>query len=459
MSSALVDAFALLGAAQAKGIDPSLEPIEAMLDQLGNPDIDYECVQVVGTNGKTSTARYAASILAGEGLRVGLFCSPCLVNYLDQIEIAGERISKDAFAKAVVNAADAGRKVNELRTSRAQEPFAITEFDLLTTAALVAFSEAGVDVAVLEAGLGAQWDATSAARSIKSVCETGIGLDHTRILGSTKQDIAQNKACAIRAGRSCVLGPGTLEDADVRNVMLSRCASEGVCPAVVLPEGANGGAVADARHVTFGVTARPNRLGAPLQMWVRTPRGLYADLGALKPAYQASNIACAVALAEEVRGGTLDAEVLFDSIATCATPGRFDLVRPDPAVLVDACHNPQSVEAFVDAVRDIVPCVEDRPVLLCAVFADKDVDAMVDILCREFKRVVVTQTTASRCMMAGDLAKAFEKRGVMPLAVTSTVAEAVSLLDSEPFVACGSITLAGAVKECFAHGYDGMGDA
>ena len=143
---------------------------------------------------------------------------------------------------------------------------------------------------MLECGLGGRWDATSAAKSIRSVAVTGIGLDHTRILGDTLEEIAGEKAAIIKPGRRCVLGAGTAEPKSVEDVFLARAAETGVSP--VRPG--------------FRVTKRPHRLGAPLELDVMTPRATYAELAALKPAYQAANIACAVALCEEHLGRALD---------------------------------------------------------------------------------------------------------------------------------------------------------
>ena len=175
---------------------PLLETVVDMLDELGRPDEHYDCLQIAGTNGKTSTTRFAAAILAGEGLRCALYTSPQLVRYPERMEIDGRVISDDAFAHGVSAAVEAGRRVNAARTAAGQRAYTITPFDLLTVAAFVVFAEARVDVAVLEVGMGGRWDATSAADPV-AVAITGIGLDHMRILGDTLGEIAAEKAAGM----------------------------------------------------------------------------------------------------------------------------------------------------------------------------------------------------------------------------------------------------------------------
>lgn len=442
------------------GICPMLETVEDMLAELGDPDLCYDCVQIAGTNGKTSTSRFTAAILAGEGLSVALYTSPELVSYTERMEVGGAPVSEAAFAHGIAAASEAGRRVNARREAAGERPYDVTEFDTLTVAAAVVFAEAGVDVAVLECGMGGRWDATSAMKSIRSVAVTGIGLDHTRILGDTLEAIAGEKAAIIKPDRACVLGVGCATPTSVEGVFLSRCRASGVTPTLV--RALDRMDVAGEMHpgiarehallpqASFGVTKRPRRLGAPLELSVSTPRALYAELACLKPGYQAANVACAVALAEAHLGRALNQEALFESLVTCPTPGRFQLLRPEPPVLIDACHNPQSVEAFLAAVAAVEPDVDGRPQLLCAVLADKDVEGIVSLLAPAFPSVCVTQTSSPRALPARELAELFRKAGARVTAEYPDVASATSALCGESYVACGSITLAGEVAGLLA---------
>ena len=150
-----------------------------------------------------------------------------------------------------------------------------------------------------------------------------------------------------------------------------------------------------------------------------------------------------MALSEEYLGRALDADALFTSVVQCPTPGRFQLLRPEPPVLIDACHNPQSVEAFLDALADVAPERDGRPVLLAAVLADKDVEGIVALLAAAFPRVAVTQTSSPRALPADELAASFAAAGAEVVGTYPTVEAATLALCGESYVACGSITLAG----------------
>ncbi|MBO7674947.1 MAG: bifunctional folylpolyglutamate synthase/dihydrofolate synthase [Atopobiaceae bacterium] len=437
----------ILTRAQSHGIDPSLEPISALLRELGDPDLRFVTIQLVGTNGKTSTARYTAHILASQGLRVSLYLSPMFMSYLDQIEVEGKPVQAEELDRAVRKAYEAGRKIDAEREAAGNASFGFSEFELLTAAAALIFAWHNVDVAVVEAGMGGAWDATSAFRSIQAVCVTGIGIDHVRFLGSTPEEIARNKAAVIQTGRRCVLGQGTAMPASVEQVLLSRCEEVQVQPTLVRGEPGSG----VLPTATYHVAAMPTGMKRPLSLTVRTPRATYGPLGALKPSYQAQNIACAVTLAEEYLGRALDEPALVDAVANCPTPGRFDLVRAYPPVIVDACHNPQSVATFLSAWNGMADPlgIGEQPTLLCAIFADKDVVGVVSQLATTFRRVVVTRTKASRAMDAYELAAVFESQGVVPEAAFNTVEDALRYLGERPFVACGSITVAGEVAAHF----------
>ncbi len=449
------EALGLLHESLRFGICPMLETVEDMLAELGDPDLCFESIQIAGTNGKTSTSRYTAAILAQEGKRCALYTSPELVDYNERMEVAGAPVEKDAFAFGINAAYLAGQRVNAAREAQGLRPYDITEFDTLTVAAAVVFAQAGVDTCVLECGMGGRWDATSAFKSIKSVAVTGIGLDHIHVLGDTLEAIAGEKAAIIKRGRTCVLGVGCATPTTVEDVFLAQCAEAGVTPTLV--RALDRADVAGEMHegiarthaslpcASFAVTKRPVRIGAPLELTVNTPRACYAELAALKPRYQAANIACAVALCEDYLGRALDAEKLFEAVVTCPTPGRFQLLRPEPPILIDACHNPQSVETFLASVAAVAPNKADRPLLLCAVLADKDVEGIVGLLAGAFERVAVTQTSSPRALPAHELGKLFTAAGCEVVGEYDGVALATSALCEESYVACGSITLAGEV--------------
>lgn len=414
---------------------PLLETVVDMLDEAGRPDEHFDCIQVAGTNGKTSTTRFTAAILRGEGKRTALYTSPQLVRYEERMEVDGAVIAPEVFSHGVSVAVEAGARVNARRVAAGESAYTITPFDLLTVAALVVFAEQGVEVAVLEVGMGGRWDATSATDPV-AVAVTGIGLDHMRILGDTIEEIAQEKAAVIKPGRFVALGEGTHEPG-VQRVMEERCAACGVIPWVVSHE----------------VIQKPDRIGGDVVFATRTAMGEYR-VSMHKPAYQPQNAACAIALAEGYLGRPLDRLELARSLDRCPIPGRFDVVRLDPLVLVDACHNPQSCENFIAALREAEPRIEKRPALLIAALSDKDVQGIVDVLVPSFPRVVVTSTACDRALPACDLAAIVREKLIASgrdegelLGVHGTVAEALEVWTDlgEPLVAAGTITLAGEV--------------
>lgn len=414
---------------------PLLETVVEMLNELERPDAHFDCIQIAGTNGKTSTTRFTAAILRGEGLRCALYTSPQLVRYPERMEIDGAPISDELFAQGVSAAYEAGRRVNERRAAAGESIFTITPFDLLTVAALTVYALEGVDVAVLEVGMGGRWDATSATDP-HVVAITGIGLDHMPILGNTLAEIAGEKAAVIKPGRSVILGEG-VHESSVWEVMQNRCRECEVSPLVSSHE----------------VLKRPAHLGDTLDFACETSRERY-ECSLYKPLYQAQNASCAIFVAEEYLGRALDSELLEDSLANCPTPGRFDVLQNEPLVLIDACHNPQSCENFVSSLDEINADVALRPLLLTAALADKDVSGIVDVLVPAFPRIVVTQTASDRAIPADELAQLvlakLEELGRPAsdlVKVIPSVPDAVDQLTyaGEAFVAAGTITLAGEV--------------
>ena len=452
---AFPDAIAQVKAALCFGIDLTLETTQEILAELGHPESSFASVQVAGTNGKTSTSRYAAALLAGEGLSVGLYTSPHLVSYVERVEVSGRPVSEGAFAEGVSYALAAWSHVQARNAEMAR--LGCTEFELLTAAAMVMFARAGVEVAVLEVGLGGRWDATTAVPTV-ACAVTGIGLDHTKILGDTLEAIASEKAAVIRPGNPCVLGTNAVRPQGVLDVMLDACDRACVTPTAVAEAGCD--MLADARALpaaTYAVTSRPGHLGDVLRVDVRVNvtcagggrvHADYPGMAWVAPEYQAQNAACALALATAVLARPLDASRACASLAACRVPGRFEVVRESPLVLIDACHNPQSCEAFASALADAEPRREERPPVMLAALADKDHAGIARIVAPLFADVVVTQSDSPRALPADALAS--EVRAACApdtrVRVTHSVSEALALLGSEPFVCCGTITLIGQLK-------------
>ncbi len=406
------EAVELLSSSLKFGIDASLEPIRAMCASMGNPQNDYKCVQLAGTNGKTSTSRMTAALLHGEGYRVGLYTSPHLVKYPERIEINGETVSDQLFAQGVSAALSAAHHAQ----------IQATEFELLTAAAFWIFAHEGVDWAVLECGLGGRWDATSVVVPDTAVI-TGIALDHTRILGNTIEEIAAEKAAIIKRGCKAVFAQGL----DAREVFETRAREVGV-PVIAVD-----------------------------------PSTAASVMGALEhmPAYQQSNAATAMTTACVALGRELDPRIARSAFSHLVIPGRFEILRSDPLLIIDAAHNPQSAQTLAceierrfvtakvpegDAVDRMQSGVPRVPTLLIGVLGDKDVRGIVRAICPLFERIVATASSSSRAVSAQELAGVIEEEtGIAPV-IVPTITDAWHMLERESVIATGSITVAGEVK-------------
>jgi len=388
-------AIGTLEAALKFGINPSLDGIRTLTDALGRPQDAFACVQVTGTNGKSSTTRLVAALLAAEGLTTAAYTSPHLESYTERIELGGLPVGEDDFALAVTAAADAAQAAGGVGS--------FTEFELLTAPALWLMRERGVEVACLEVGMGGRWDSTSVVDPAVAVV-TGVGLDHTERLGLTVEAIAADKSQIIKPGTSVVLGPGT---APVAAIFLERAAGLGLHPRFVAERGA-ASPVDEALTVRFIVRRRPDRLGGSLALNVDGIHAEYAGLELTAPAYQAPNVAVAFAAAECALGRALDADAARGALATMTFPGRFEVLAADPPLVIDGAHNPQAARVLAAAIRDAWPDERVRPLCVLGVLTDKDADGIVRALAPVVGGFVVTEPDSPRARDAGDLAAIVE---------------------------------------------------
>lgn len=456
------DAVRFLSSALRFGIDPSLEGIGKLVSALGEPQNRYGCLQVAGTNGKSSTSRLLAALLHAEGFKVGLYTSPHLVGYPERFEVDGAVISHGTFAGVAhevrmaasrlaeeAHPGEAGERMRyderRERVLQVDDGCTFTEFEYLTAMALLLFAREQVDFAVLEVGLGGRWDATSIVDpAVATVC--GIGLDHQGILGETVWDIAREKAAIIKPASTAVLGPRC---AETRSVFYEHARS------------------VDAQVRTVGICGEPVFPEVPdeLRAWFRsrvTPEGLLVDVrgyhdvyeGLLlphAPSYQAENIACAVASAECCLGRPLERPRVREALMHVRFPGRFEQLHDDPPLVVDAAHNPQGARVLADAIERRFG-EGRRPTLLLAVLSDKDAEGIIDALAPVAGDIVVTCTSSPRALPPDELAAIVRERtGVEPRVFPSPENALQGLLvdGAPPVVATGSITLAGEIKGLF----------
>ena len=321
---------------------------------LGMPQHRFASIHVVGTNGKSSVARRTAALLDAHGVRSAAGLSPHTVSWAERTVIGGEPIGAAEFGAAVERTAQAAAAVE--RTL--DEGEAITQFEAATAAGFVALAAAGVEAAVVEAGLGGRLDATNTIPSRVTVL-TSVGLDHTEWLGETVQEIAAEKLAVLRDHSTLVLGRVGAEVAEQARAAAAARAAR----LVVAPEDP-------------GKEVRLRAAGA----------------------YQRRNFALAVAAAEAFLG-EVDLRRVQEVAADLVVPGRLERVADEPPTYLDAAHNPDGAAALAEALPALAG---GRPVVACiAVLADKDASGMLAALAPALDRVVCTELPAAALAAAG----------------------------------------------------------
>jgi dihydrofolate synthase / folylpolyglutamate synthase len=361
------------------GMRFGLDRMHRLMTVLGLPQRRFASIHVVGTNGKSSTARFTAAILERHGLRTGSYTSPHLRSFRERIEVGETPVSEADFAAAVARAAQAAELVN--RTADPDDR--VTQFEALTAAAYHELARRGVEVAVIEAGLGGRFDATNVIPS-KVQALTSVGLEHTRWLGPTVEDIAAEKLAVVRDHGVLVVGeldPG----------------------ARVIAE-----AVARERHARL--VEAPADVGIPLRAPGR---------------FQRRNFAIAAACAEAFLERPLDRATLERAARETTISGRMEVVAADPLTVYDGAHNPAGARALAEAIDEVLG--ERRPrVAAIGVLEDKDAAAMLAALMPKFDRIVFTRSRNPRSLSPATLTSLAEQLGGPP---NETVAEPRAALE------------------------------
>jgi dihydrofolate synthase / folylpolyglutamate synthase len=356
-------------------VDLALDRMAELVGLLGDPQRACPVIHITGTNGKTSTARMTDALLRARGLRTGRFTSPHLVSIRERIVVDGAPISPERFVAAYDEVIPYVTLVDE------RHPVAMSFFEVLTGMAFAVFADTPVDVMILEVGVGGRLDCTNVADGVVAVV-TPISLDHTRLLGSTVEEIAAEKAGIIKPGAVAVLAQQPLGAAEV----LLRYAVE--VGATVAREG-----------VEFGVLSREQAVGGQ-RLTLRGLRGTYDDLYLpLFGLHQAGNAACALAAVEAFAGVTddvaaLDADLVREAFTKVSSPGRLEVIRRSPTIIIDAAHNPAGMAATVAAIEEAFSFAR-----LTGVFAasgDKDVPGILAELEPLLTDIVVTRNSSDR---------------------------------------------------------------
>ncbi|HEV2635185.1 MAG TPA: folylpolyglutamate synthase/dihydrofolate synthase family protein [Actinocrinis sp.] len=374
----------LLGRWPETKLEPSTDRIAALTDLLGQPQRGYKSIHITGTNGKTSTARMIDGLLRELDLRTGRTTSPELEELRERICLDGEPLSRERFVEVYRDISPYADMVD------AAQPHPLSFFELIVGMAYAAFADAPVSAAVVEVGLGGTWDATNVIDADVAVV-TPISLDHTQLLGDTVEDIAWEKSGIIKTGAIAVLGRQPAEAAEV----LLRHAVE--VEATVAREG-----------IEFGVLDRQLAVGGQ-QLTIKGLSQEYGDLYLpLHGEHQAHNAACAIAAVEAFLGaGTggadLDPGLVRTALAKATSPGRLEVIRRSPTVLIDAAHNPGGAQAAAAALSEEFSF--ETLVGVLAVMADKDVRTILETFEPVLDAVVVTRNSSLRSMDPEELGR------------------------------------------------------
>jgi dihydrofolate synthase / folylpolyglutamate synthase len=349
------------------GMRFGLDRMHRLMTVLGLPQRRFASIHVVGSNGKSSTVRFTAAILARHGVPTGSYTSPHLRSFRERIEVGGEPVSEADFAAAVTRAAEAAALVN--RTAEPDDH--VTQFEALTAASYHELARRGVKAAVIEAGLGGRFDATNVIPSKVQVV-TSVSLEHTRWLGPTLADIAAEKLDVVRDHSTLVIG-------------------------ALPPE-----ALTIVKQTAAGRHAHVVTVSSPADVDLKAAGG-----------FQSHNFALAAAAAGAFLGRELDPEAVEAAARETSIPGRLEQVGDEPLTLHDGAHNPSGASALAESLGDVFG--ERRPrVAVIGVLEDKDAAAMLERLLPHFDTVVFTRPSNPRALSPATLVTLAEKLGGPP---------------------------------------------
>jgi dihydrofolate synthase / folylpolyglutamate synthase len=387
-------------------LEPSLDRIAELVYLLGQPQQSFQVIHIAGTNGKTSTVRMIDALLRGLGLRTGRFTSPHLDSVRERIAIDGSPLSERRFAATYDEIAPYVALVDQRNPNTP-----MSYFEVLVGMAYAAFADAPVDVAVVETGMGGTWDATNVADGRVAVVMP-INLDHQQYLGESIEEIAAEKAGIIKPRSTAIFA---IQPPEAATVLLTRAAT---VAATVAREG-----------LEFGVRHRDVAVGGQL-LTIQGLAGRYENVFLpLHGEHQAQNAACALAAVEAFLGAEsepLDVDLVRSAFAGTSSPGRLEVVRRSPTILVDAAHNPHGAQALATALEESFAFTTLIGVV--AVLSDKDAYGLLETLEPVLSHVVVTVNSSPRALPVVELAQlAEEVFGTERVSVAARMDDAIDM--------------------------------
>ncbi|GAA3498475.1 bifunctional folylpolyglutamate synthase/dihydrofolate synthase [Streptomyces albogriseolus] len=411
-------------------LEPSVDRISALMDVLGEPQRSYPSIHITGTNGKTSTARMIEALLGAFDLRTGRYTSPHVQSVTERISLDGAPVSAERFIETYQDVKPYVEMVD------ASQEYRLSFFEVLTGMAYAAFADAPVDVAVVEVGMGGAWDATNVIDAGVAVV-TPIDLDHTDRLGGTPAEIATEKSGIVKQDATVIMAQQPVEAAQV---LLKKAVEVG---ATVAREG-----------LEFGVLDRQVAVGGQM-MTLRGLGGEYSEVYLpLHGAHQAHNAAVALAAVEAFFGvgsqhaRPLDIDTVRKAFASVASPGRMEVVRRSPTVVLDAAHNPAGARAAAETIGEAFQF--SRLIGVVGASGDKNVRELLEAFEPVFAEIVVTQNSSHRAMDADALAaiavEVFgEERVQVEPRLPDALEAAITLAEEEGEFAGGGVLVTGSV--------------
>jgi dihydrofolate synthase/folylpolyglutamate synthase len=401
---------------------PTLQPIVDTLAMLAEPQHDYPTIHVTGTNGKGTTTTLTAALLVATGLRVGTFTSPDLHAVNERIAVNSEPIDDEEFIALLQRLADV----------ESVSGIALTRFELLTVAAFLHFSDEGVDVAVVEVGMGGTWDSTNVINGDVTVL-TNVDLDHTAVLGTTIAEIASDKVGIFRADAIAIVAT---TNAIVVEIAQRRADELG----------------AELWLLGDSFTLEQNELAlGGRAITLRTPFTRYEEiLVSLHGIHQGVNAATAIVAAEAFLGRALGEEAVTLTLANARMPGRMELISRQPMIVVDGAHNPAGVKALVATLDGAFHVAGERRCVL-GMLSGRNIDDMVEpLVALGFTEFHCCAPHSPRAVPASDVANAVRRHGGVAYehpSATSALAHARERsTDEDLIVVSGSLYLVAEVR-------------
>lgn len=410
-------------------LEPSLNRIASLVDLLGAPQRGFRVIHITGTNGKSSTSRMIEELLRAQGLRTGLYTSPHLLDPRERICIDGEPISPEALMRTWEDIRPYVEVVDA--QSIADGGPAMSFFEVMTGLAFAAFADAPVDVAVIEVGMGGEWDATNVVFGDVAVI-TPIDRDHMAYLGDEPRDIAREKSGIIKSDAIAVSAEQT---ADVLEVVQERCDD---VHAQLWLEGE-----------AFACVESVLAVGGQ-QLTIQVGDTTYTDLFLpLHGRYQGRNAALAMAAVSAFMGGRdLDAASVESAFHDVRSPGRLQIVRRNPTIMVDTAHNPHGIRAVMHAVEDSFDFT--RLVIVFGVLGDKDVTEMLGVIAESDADIVLCAPRSARARPIEELTDVAtsvlgSERVWVARDMADAIDRAVTLVEANDDYGTGAVLVTGSI--------------